>query len=173
MYKAANKTRWFWVGLRDFVRTTKPVDCSWDMRSFKIVERAYKKTKSRERLLEAHIKEECAEYIPTGVVQGVDVGGKHIATTVDTDSQHEILWESRYSYSVKTRKGRRRQRKMWKQISLQEKSSNIANDSINRIVHEVTKSMDKVAAGNLSVKDDCSRWEPQTSNEPPHVREPR
>ena len=94
-------------------RTTKPIDHSLDMRSFRIVERVTKVgvhlgwywavpltpfrivervTNSREHQFEIHIN--IREKPSTGVVRGVDVGGKHLAVTADTnghndDSQHE------------------------------------------------------------------------------------
>ncbi len=52
---------------------------------------------------------------------------------------------------IRTRKGKNRKRKIEKKISrLQQKANNIANDSMNRIVHIVTKGVDKVAVENLS-----------------------
>ncbi len=55
------------------VRTTKPIDRSLDMRSFKIVERV---TNSMERQFEIHIniREKPPKHVPTGAVRCVDVG---------------------------------------------------------------------------------------------------
>ncbi len=62
-----------------------------------------------------------------------------------------ILREIRYLQSVRTRKGKNRKRKIEKKITLlRQKADNIANDSMNRIVHAVIKGVDKVVIENLS-----------------------
>ncbi len=52
------------------VRTTKPIDHSWNMRSFKIVER--KRTVPGEREFEIHInkREKPLQHVKTGVIRG-------------------------------------------------------------------------------------------------------
>ncbi len=122
------------------VRTTKTIDRSLDMHSFKIVERV---TNSRERQFKIHINVVMVpeRHVTAGVVRGVDVGGKHLAVTDYTNGRtiihnmrhRSILREIISLRSIRTRKGKRRKRKIEKKISrLWKRANNIANDSINR-----------------------------------------
>ncbi len=121
---------------------------------FRIVERV---TNSREHQFEIHIN--IREKPSTGVVRGVDVGGKHLAVTADTNGitmipnmrHRSILREISALQSIRTRKGKRRKRKIEKKIiQLRQKANNIANDSMNRMVHTVTKGVDRVVLEDLS-----------------------
>ncbi len=91
----------------------------------------------------------------------MDVGGKHLAVTADTNGitiihnmRHcSILREISAFQSIRTRKGKRRKRKIEKQITrLRQKANNIANDSTNRMVHAIIKGVDKVVLEDLSPK---------------------
>ncbi len=118
-------------------------------------------TNSRERQFEIHIniREKPPKHVPTSVVRGVDVGGKHLAVTAYTNGRtiihnmihRSILREIISLQSIRTRKGKRRKRKIEKQVTqLRQKANNIANDSTNRIVHAVTKGVGKVVLDDLS-----------------------
>ncbi|MYC79307.1 MAG: hypothetical protein F4W68_02225 [Cenarchaeum sp. SB0661_bin_35] len=75
------------------VETAKAILESLEMRSFKIVDvtrYVNKDTKHSDHMFELHI----AVQVPvephraTGVVRGINVGGKHLAVTVDTNAVH-------------------------------------------------------------------------------------
>lgn len=70
-------------------------DPAWDMRSFRIVDVTDKithRTTPSDRKFELHvaIRVEAEPRRPTGVVRGVDVGGRHLAVTADTAGRTAI-----------------------------------------------------------------------------------
>ncbi len=151
------------------VKTAKPIDETWDMRSFKIVDvtkKVTKYTKPSDHMFELHI----AVYTPveqhrtTGVIRGVDVGGKHLAVTVDTNgnvtihnTRHRIiLREIDALKSLRDRKVRhgRKWHILNDQIKrLYRKADGIAVNTINQTVSRVVQGVDAVIAEILSIQD--------------------
>lgn len=150
------------------VETVKPVDPSWDMRSFRIVEataRVSRRTRPADRRFELHVAVRVAEEArrPTGVTRGVDVGGHHLAATADTagrvdihDTAHKGVLREIYALrSLRDRhnKGGRRWSRINKKIRrLQSKADGLATNTINQTVATVTKGVDAVAVEHLSIK---------------------
>ena len=151
------------------VETAKPINTSWDMRSFKIVDvtkRVDKHTKPSDHMFELHIAlhEPVESHRNTGTIRGVDVGGKHLAVTVDTNgnvtihnTRHRaILREIDALKSLrdhKTRHGRK-----WHILNdqikrLYRKANNIAANTINQTIAQITNGVDAVVVESLSVKD--------------------
>ncbi|MYB29859.1 MAG: transposase [Cenarchaeum sp. SB0663_bin_5] len=151
------------------VETAKPIDVSWDMRSFKIVDvtkRVDKHTKPSDHMFELHI----AVYTPvkphrnTGTIRGVDVGGKHLAVTVDTNgnvtihnTRHRaILREIDALKNLRDHKVRhgRKWHVLNDQIKrLYRKADGIAVNTINQTVSRVVQGTDAVIAEILSIQD--------------------
>ncbi len=151
------------------VETAKPIDVSWDMRSFKIVDvtkRVDKHTKPSDHMFEIHI----AVRVPvephrnTGVIRGVDVGGKHLAVTVDTNgnvtihnTRHRaILREIDALKNLRDHKVRHGRK--WCVLNdqikrLYRKANNIAANTINQTIAQITNGVDAVVVESLSVKD--------------------
>ncbi len=151
------------------VKTAKPIDVSWDMRSFKIVgvtKKVTKYTKPSDHMFELHI----AVHIPvkphrnTGIVRGVDVGGKHLAVTVDTNGNviihntrhREILREIDALKSLRDHKVRhgRKWHILNDQIKqLYRKTDGIAVNTINQTVSCIVQGADAIIAEILSIQD--------------------
>ncbi len=151
------------------VETAKPIDVSWDMRSFKIVDVTKKVTKytnPSDHMFELHV----AVRVPvkphrnTGVMRGVDAGGKHLAVTVDTNgnvtihnTRHRaILREIDALKSLRDRKVRHGRK--WCVLNdqikrLYRKANNIAANTINQTVARIASGVDAVVVESLSVKD--------------------
>ena len=150
------------------VETVTPVDPSWDMRSFRIVDATHKvtrRTAPADRKFELHVavRVEVEPRRPTGVIRGVDVGGRHLAATADTNgnitihdvSHRGLLFEIRALKSLRDRhtKGGRRWSRLNKKIRrLQVKANRVADDSVNQTVAKVVKGTDKVAVEHLNIK---------------------
>ena len=148
------------------VETAKPINTSWDMRSFKIVDvtkRIDKHTKPSDHMFELHIavRVPVEPHRTTGVMRGVDVGGKHLAVTVDTNAVHntrhrDILREIDALKSLRDRKTRhgRKWHILNDQIKrLYGKANNIAANTINQTIAQITNGVDAVVVESLSVKD--------------------
>ncbi len=151
------------------VETAKPINVLWDMRSFKIVDvtkRIDKHTKPSDHMFELHIAihEPVEPHRTTGTIRGVDVGGKHLAVTVDTDgnvtihnTRHRaILREIDALKSLRDRKTRhgRKWHILNDQIKrLYRKANNIAANTINQTIAQITNGVDAVVVESLSVKD--------------------
>lgn len=143
--------------------TATRVDPAWDMRSFRIVDvtdRVTRRTAPSDRKFELHvaIREQAEPRRPTGVVRGVDVGGRHLAVTVDTagrtaihDVHHKgVLKEVYVLKGVRDRhaKGGRRWSRLNKRIRrLQAKANRVADSSINQAVAEVVRGADRWSPG--------------------------
>ena len=150
------------------VETVTPVDPAWDMRSFRIVDVTDKitmRTAPSDRKFELHVAiwVEVEQRRPTGVIRGVDVGGRHMAVTVDTagkvavhDVAHRhLLFEIRALKSMRDRhhKGGRRWSKVNKKIRhLQAKANRVADNSVNQAVAATTRGADKVVVEGVSTK---------------------
>lgn len=150
------------------VETVTPVDPSWNMRSFRIVDithKATRRTTPADRKYELHIavRVEAELHRPTGVVRGVDVGGRHLAATADTAGRtavHDVrhggmLREIDALKSLRDRrnKGSRSWSKINKKIRrLRAKAYSLANDAVNQTVARVTAGVDAVAVESLSIK---------------------
>ena len=155
------------------VETATPVNPAWDMRSFKIVDvtdKVTQRTTPADHKFELHvaIRVEVESRRPTGVVRGVDVGGKHMAVTVDTaggvaihDVAHRhLLFEIRALKSVRDRhpKGGRRWQRLNKKVGrLQTKASRIAYNSVNQAVAKTVKGADRVVIEGISTKSMTAR----------------
>ena len=155
------------------VETTKPVDPAWEMRSFKIVDvtdKVTRRTTPSDRKFELHVavRVEVKPRRPTGVIRGVDVGGKHMAVTADTagrvavhDVAHrKLLFEIRALKSVRDRhpKGGRRWRRLNKKIRhLQAKANRVAGNSVNQAVAETVRGADRVVVEGVSTKSMTAR----------------
>ncbi len=151
------------------VETAKPINVLWDMRSFKIVDvtkRIDKHTVQSDHMFELHIAlhEPVEPHRTTGTIRGVDVGGKHLAVTVDTDGNvtihdtrhRRILREIDALKSLRDRKTRhgRKWHILNDQIKrLYRKANNIAANTINQTIVQITNGVDAVVAESLSVKD--------------------
>ena len=151
------------------VETAKPINTSWDMRSFKIVDvtkRVDKHTKPSDHMFELHI----AVRVPvephrnTGIMRGIDVGGKHLAVTVDTNgnvtihnTRHRaILLEIDALKSLRDHKVRHGRK--WGVLNdqikqLYRKADGIAVNTINQTVSRIVQGVDAVIAEILSIKD--------------------
>ncbi len=151
------------------VETAKPIDTAWDMRSFKIVDvtkKVTKYTKPSDHMFELHI----AVRVPvephrnTGVIRGVDVGGRHLAVTVDTNgnvtihnTRHRtILREIDALKSLRDR--RQKHGRKWCMLNdqikrLYRKANNIAANTLNQTVARIASGVDAVVVESLSVKD--------------------
>ncbi len=151
------------------VETAKPINTSWGMRSFKIVDvtkRVDKHTKPSDHMFELHIAihEPVESHRNTGVMRGVDVGGKHLAVTVDThgnvtihNTRHRAILREIDALKIlrdrKTRHGRK-----WHILNdqikrLYRKANNIAANTINQTIAQITNGVGAVVVESLSVKD--------------------
>ncbi|MYB29507.1 MAG: transposase [Cenarchaeum sp. SB0663_bin_5] len=151
------------------VKTAKPINTSLDMRSFKIVDvtkRVDKHTKPSDHMFELHIAvhEPVKPHRNTGVVRGVDVGGKHLAVTVDTNGNvtihntrhREILREIDALKSIrdhKVRHGRKWCVLNYQIKQLYRKADGIAVNTINQTVSYIVQGADAIIAEILSIQD--------------------
>ncbi len=151
------------------VKTAKPIDISWDVRSFKIVDVTRyvdKNTKPSDHMFELHIavRVPVEPHRTTGVIRGVDVGGKHLAVTVDTNgnvtihnTRHRIILREidalKSLRDHKVRHGRK-----WHILNdqikrLYRKADSIAVNTINQTVSRIVQGADAVIAEILSIQD--------------------
>ena len=150
------------------VKTAAPIDPSWDMRSFRIVEVTGKvthRTTPADRKFRLHItvRVPVEERRPTGIARGVDVGGHHLAVTADTDgnvaihdtAHKRLLREIDALRGLRDRsnKGGRRWSRINKKIRrLLSKVRGLVDDTINQVVARITRGADTVAIESLSIK---------------------
>ena len=151
------------------VKTAKPIDISWDVRSFKIVDVTRyvdKNTKPSDHIFELHIavRVPVEPHRTTGVIRGVDVGGKHLAVTVDTNgnvtihnTRHRIILREidalKSLRDHKVRHGRK-----WHILNdqikrLYRKADGIAVNTINQTVLRIVQGADAVIVEILSIQD--------------------
>lgn len=150
------------------VETAKPIDPSWDMRSFRVVDvtdKITRRTTPADRKFELHIaiRVPVGPRRPTGVVRGVDVGGRHLAVTADTNGRtaiHDVahrrlLFELRALKGLRDRchKGGRRWQRLNKKVRrLQAKANRVGENSVNQAVARTVKGADVVVVEGVDVK---------------------
>ncbi|MXY61060.1 MAG: transposase [Cenarchaeum sp. SB0665_bin_23] len=144
------------------VETAKTILESWEMRSFKIVDvtrYVNKDTKPSDHMFELHITVQvpAEPHRAIGVVRSIDVGGKHLAVTVDTNAVHntrhiDILRE--IDALKRLRDHKKKGGLKWCIINYQidRKANNIATNTINQTVSRIASGVDAVAVESLSIK---------------------
>ena len=151
------------------VETSTGIDPSWNMRSFRVVDvtdKITRRTTPSDHKFELHIavKVVIEPRTPTGVIRAVDVGGRHLAATADTDGNttiydtvHKpILREIDALKSIRDRcpRGSRKWAELNKKITrLQAKADGLATNTINQTVAATVKGADAVAREDLSTKN--------------------
>ena len=144
------------------LKTKDPIDPDWEMKSFKIVDVTKVGTQPK---FELHISitHEPPEHKPTGIVRGVDVGGRHLAAVADSDG-NECVYNTRHKKKLREidrlkseRDRKRRGGRKWTEVvrkikRLQEKTNNIATDTTNQSVAKITTGVDAVIIEDLHVR---------------------
>ena len=147
------------------VQTKDQIDPDWDMKSFKIVDVTPEIHTPAFRRFEIHISitHEPPEHKPTGIICGVDVGGRHLAAVADSNG-NECMYDTRHKPVLREidrlkseRDRKRRGGRKWTEVvrkikRLQEKTNNIATDTINQSATKITDGVDAVIVEDLHVK---------------------